>query len=103
MVIAVLIGDRPGSTGNNLDLEAASLHGATTKEPNPRTIVSSAYIDQEADHVHEHRPADLCEPRDASWRLALARDYWLHLSHHHGDDRLSEPALFSLQARSLAQ
>ena len=40
-VIAVLIGDRPVSTGNSLDLEAASLHGATTKEPNPRTIVSS--------------------------------------------------------------
>ena len=33
----------------------------------------------------------------------LLWDYWLHLSHHHGDDRLSEPALFSLQARSLAQ
>jgi hypothetical protein len=32
----------------------------------------------------------LREPRDARRRLALARDYWLHLSDHHGGDRLSE-------------
>jgi hypothetical protein len=51
-----------------------------------------AYIHREADHVQKDRPAHLREPRHARRRLALARGYWLHLSDHHGDDRLSEQA-----------
>ena len=54
-----------------------------------------ARICQKADHVQNDRSAHLREPRDPCRRLARARDYWLHLSHHHGDDRLSEPGRFA--------
>jgi hypothetical protein len=52
-MIEVLIGERRLSTGKSRGIEAVSLHAASTKEPNPRTIVSRG---QEADHVRRIDP-----------------------------------------------
>jgi len=87
-----LIGKRQVSTANSVDIEPVSLHVAARRNLTRAPSLASAYIHREADHVQKDRPAHLREPRHARRRLALARGYWLHLSDHHGDDRLSEQA-----------
>jgi hypothetical protein len=44
---------------------------------------------QEADHVDQERPGDICEPRDACWRRSLARHHCIRLRDHYGNGRLS--------------
>jgi hypothetical protein len=86
------MGKRQVSTANSLYIEPVSLHAASTRNLTRAPSFALAYIDREADHVQKDRPVHLREPRHARRRLALARGYWLHLSDHHGDDRLSEQA-----------
>jgi hypothetical protein len=75
---------------------ACLLHAASTKEPNPHTVVSTGL------HRSRGRGRSCTEGstrsspqaagRDARRRLALARGYWFYPSDHHGDDRLSRRA-----------